>query len=731
MKTPSSGAKEHLNDERSGKRNETSLTPGMTRLGRTPPSSSSSSASNKDKIRSMIKDCLNKEMYSSAIFFAERLSRTNNAAISDHIQLAKCFQHANEHRRCLATLQQKGLLEVSVIGPLSNILRPPNFSRQALSQSQSAQGEADFLTPVHLQHLSAVYLAGNCLYRLEEYEDCLTLLESLVHVDENVMEEVALRALSLFSLQEMEIHMVSALYCLVGKCYDSMDHRARSLRAFSTSLRIDPACTEAVEYMSQRGMLSQKEKRALLQRVVSLETHPAKEWLGPYYSFMLSEESPECLDYICLSNGVPDVSTEVSANSLVLQAEYLYECGQMEECFRVAGQAYLIDPYNWRGNLVYIGSMVNLSLKNELFYIGHELVHSHPKHAVSWYAVGCYYWTCQKLDLAQKYLQKCTKLDKRLAHGWVLLGSVLAAQEESEHAISAYRTACRVSPGVLHPQISMAKELVRTSNYSLALHVLAEANAHSPANPTILNEMGVIYLQLNRNQDALKLFRKATERITQSANGRGIGSKTGVVEILSNYATCLRKCGILEESIVWYRRCLSFRPNDPMTHANIGFTLHLSRRFDEAVDQYHRALSLQPAFSFCSDMLTQALTDMTAFPAMKTPIAEVVQGSSQALDGIFLPQKNETVFDGNNMNRSQSMVSQFSAIPSQGGFEDSMENSRRMASPMTIMSSQSFHEMDRSRLSFGDEVSWDEDSVASYSRVAGRLSLSSAYSNRS
>ena len=49
----------------------------------------------------------------------------------------------------------------------------------------------------------------------------------------------------------------------------------------------------------------------------------------------------------------------------------------------------------------------------------------------------------------------------RFSHAWVLLGHVLATQEESEHAISAYRTACRVSPGDLHPQIAMAKELVR------------------------------------------------------------------------------------------------------------------------------------------------------------------------------------------------------------------------------------------------------------------------------
>lgn len=50
------------------------------------------------------------------------------------------------------------------------------------------------------------------------------------------------------------------------------------------------------------------------------------------------------------------------------------------------------------------------------------------------------------------------------------------------------------------------------------------------------------------------------------------------MQIISNYGTCLRKCGMLEQALDWYQRCLAYRPNDAMTHANMGFTLHLSRR---------------------------------------------------------------------------------------------------------------------------------------------------------
>ena len=90
--------------------------------------------------------------------------------------------------------------------------------------------------------------------------------------------------------------------------------------------------------------------------------------------------------------------------------------------------------------------------------------------AVSWYAVGCYYLCCKKYEAAQKHLQRATKIDKRFAKAWVALGQSLSAQEESEHAIAAYRAACRLLPGDHRPMVLMAKELVSEEiNYNFDL----------------------------------------------------------------------------------------------------------------------------------------------------------------------------------------------------------------------------------------------------------------------
>ena len=87
--------------------------------------------------------------------------------------------------------------------------------------------------------------------------------------------------------------------------------------------------------------------------------------------------------------------------------------------------------------------------------------------------------------MAQNFLRKCTKLDKRYDYfvlvmldfdanlecgcrfgsAFVVLGLVLSAQEESEQAISSFRTAARLMPGDHRPLVLLAKELVRRDVY--------------------------------------------------------------------------------------------------------------------------------------------------------------------------------------------------------------------------------------------------------------------------
>ena len=222
-------------------------------------------------------------------------------------------------------------------------------------------------------------------------------------------------------------------------------------------------------------------------------------------------------------------------------------------------------------------------------------------------------------------MQKAIKLNKRLVHAWLALGHVLAAQEEGEHAISAFRTASRLLPGDHRPLMFMARELLRTNYLSLALHLLFGALRLRPDDPAVLNELGVVYLKQDRLDEALEHLLLAVNVTQSSADENGpagscgaggtAGGKVLGDQVFSNYATALRRAKRYDEALHWYQLCLSVNPSDAHTHAHVGFTLHLLQRYNDAINAYHKALALQPTFSFCSDMLLRAMQDYQAEPA--------------------------------------------------------------------------------------------------------------------
>jgi anaphase-promoting complex subunit 6 len=291
---------------------------------------------------------------------------------------------------------------------------------------------------------------------------------------------------------------------------------------------------------------------------------------------------------------------------MVVRAERLYEQYFSDKACRLARKAYSLDPYNWRGLSIYIACLCDLEYKTELFYLSHELVESYPKKPLTWYAVGCYYWCCKKLELAHKFFLRATKLDKSFALAWVAVGVVLSAQEETEHALSAFRAACRLLPGQHMPMFFLAKELARTNNYALALQVLQGALEMSPDDAMVLNELGALYLQQHRFEEAHRHLSRAAQPLRSS---KALRSPHDYV-VLSNMGTCLRKLGRLVEALEWYSLALSDRAGDASTHANIGYTLHLQGDLGAAIESYHRALSLDPSLSFCSEMLNRAMDDV-------------------------------------------------------------------------------------------------------------------------
>lgn len=106
------------------------------------------------------------------------------------------------------------------------------------------------------------------------------------------------------------------------------------------------------------------------------------------------------------------------------------------------------DSYYMQGIPLYCAVLYELNKVGDLYSLAHKLVSSDPDCAISWFAVGCYYFQIKKHDLARKYFNKTIKLDRHFAAGWIAFGHSFAAQDESDAAMAAYRTAARLFPGL-------------------------------------------------------------------------------------------------------------------------------------------------------------------------------------------------------------------------------------------------------------------------------------------
>ena len=110
-----------------------------------------------------------------------------------------------------------------------------------------------------------------------------------------------------------------------------------------------------------------------------------------------------------------------------------------------------------------------------------RLVQDHGESGIAWYAVGCYYLATGQADAARRFFGKATHLSPRHAPSWLAYGHAFAAQDESDQALAAYRTAARLFPGLHEPVLGMGREYQHMNNHMLAEQMLLQVCFGQPS----------------------------------------------------------------------------------------------------------------------------------------------------------------------------------------------------------------------------------------------------------
>ncbi|EFJ07248.1 hypothetical protein SELMODRAFT_272183 [Selaginella moellendorffii] len=527
-----------------------------------------------NKLRAMVRDCLDKHLHASAIFLADKLVTVGGTEEDVHLHAQALFQ-GRQFRRALHLLRTHGLL--------------------------------------HL-HPRYRYLAAKCLEEIKEWDECLSVLgdyEVDQHGNYPMKDDIDPE-----SGHQAGINIAAALCLLRGRACEALENRTRALCWYKASLRVDPYCYEAYEHIVDNHMLSSEKEVAFLS---SLKFDADDRWLSLLYSCQAKKYG----QISALESKLSELEREPQKHSnvglslkdnndvLACRADYLYHRGEFQLCYDITKTLLEKDPYHLKCMPLHLGAALELGRKNELFLRAHNLVQEYSQRPIAWFAVGCYYYCIRQFDHARRYFCKATTLDGAFYPAWLGFGNAYAAQDESDQAMAAYRTAARLFSGCHMPALCIGMEYLRTNNLNLAEQFFMQAKGICPTDPLVYNELGVMAYRNREYEEAARWLRKALVLVQETRNSLTLCWEPTVV----NLAHTLRKLKLYPEAISMYEKALALCPRGATTYAALGFTHHLQGSTGIAIDFYHKALGLKPDDTFTAEMLTAALTEECLRPS--------------------------------------------------------------------------------------------------------------------
>ncbi|XP_058747465.1 anaphase-promoting complex subunit 6-like [Vicia villosa] len=526
-----------------------------------------------EKLRGVVRDCVSKHLYSSAIFFADKVAAFTNDPADIYMQAQALFL-GRHYRRAFH------LLNASKI-----VLRDLRFR----------------------------YLAAKCLEELKEWNQCLSMLgEAKVDDNGNVYDTKDSNVMYLDKdSEDREINISSAICFLRGKAYEALENRSQARLWYKAAIKADPLCYEALECLIENHMLTCDEETNLIS---SLQFGSEDGWLSSFYSCLVKKYDKEIVveakfrhleNESCKTDqSNPSFCRTLKTNTdlLACKAEYYHQCGEYQKCFELTFVLLEKDPFHIKSTLVHLAAAMELGNSNELYLMACNLVKDYPQKALSWFAVGCYYYCIKKYDQSRRYFSKATSLDGTFPPAWIGYGNAFAAQEEGDQAMSAYRTAARLFPGCHLPALYIGMECMRTHSYKLAEQFFMQAKSICSSDPLVYNELGVVAYHMKEYKKAVWWFEKTLALIPTTLSE--MWEPTVV-----NIAHACRKLEMYQEAISYYEKALALSTTSVSTYAGLAYTYHLQDDFTTAITYYHKALWLKPDDQFCTEMLSWALID--------------------------------------------------------------------------------------------------------------------------
>lgn len=210
-------------------------------------------------------------------------------------------------------------------------------------------------------------------------------------------------------------------------------------------------------------------------------------------------------------------------------------------------------------------------------------------------ACGCYRILCDQRESGHALLVKATSIDPSCEIAWLCLIYSLMYAEEWNEAISTLK--------LVHNRYPQSKSVAM---FAMSIHLKSGSPSLAvpwidmigDINDFVKHEHAVLTMTEGFYAAALKTFLE----IEETSEERDLRASSAV-----NAGHCNRFLGNFDEAINQYNRAISYGAPMQECLASIGFTHHLKGQLDDAILYYNKTLAVDPVHPFATKMLDIAL----------------------------------------------------------------------------------------------------------------------------
>ncbi|GAA5914858.1 hypothetical protein JCM6882_007823 [Rhodosporidiobolus microsporus] len=632
-----------------------------------------------DRMRNWRNDAMTQHLYDSAKFWGGKvLGMTGNA--DDAFWLAQIHFLTHQYAQAERILTAPRPASSPFPPTASTSTAPPPFVH---ASSTSAIRLTD-------TSLACRYLAAQCMVRLGKWEEAL----------EMVGRRGGLGADHGDGKGDGGIKLTASAAHLRGLIHLHLKATDLAKEAFMEALSRDVKCFEAFEMLVGGEMMSSEEEWEFIQGLpFHAQTEEDAEFIRMMYTVRLKKLSHSSDMAIARQRLTDDYGLGQDPDVIFSRADELYNGMRFAECFKTTTRILALHPSHRPTLPLHLSCMHHLpNQRSKLFLLAHEMVEQEPDDAISWYAVGLWYFSGKRWEESRRFFGKSVLIDPRFGPSWLAYAHSFAFEGEHEQAITAYSTAQRHLPGSHLPLLFIGMQHLGLSNVQLAEEYVLAAREMCAEDPLVVNELGVIALHNQQYERAVQSFR---ETLVMARNMQS--SPTAWATTHLNLGHAYRKLSEWDNAYTSFRRVIELDPRHAGAYSGMGIVEHQRRNYQEAIARYHEALALHPSDPLTIQLLSLSLSSLSTsissgssssflggntsfpFPGLPPRTVRNIDEQVRRLDeeirlGVELPplaEEDGERTDGGDMSRSrrdddeegEGESAMMSATRSEGGFD--------------------------------------------------------------